>query len=318
MIDFYFFPFTFMDERQANTLSCFFNNFKIIDIHGGAQLPEPMYSMEAKGSLTRVCLDREKLALADQQVRAYRDWAAIHKGNERNFRALIRENMFFKDDSGLAAIRAGIRSGTVSHDPNPTTAQDSNDALVFLKLADIHDQESQDIQAALTALDQENAALFAELKGEGQIDLSMDHTQLPEPGQAMTEKRIKAWLTAIVDTKCFDQGGIPVLITTSRAVMDDFLTDAGKVINALDIDSIKVHENDCELMEQRHFEIEAMIAQMAKGLTPDPEKGYFQGADQGSVAGRIQIRFFKGLGDVNLTKINPGGQIGVCLVELNS
>jgi len=318
MINFYFFPFTFMDARQAKVLSCFFNCFNMLDIHDGAVLPEPMAGLEAQGRLTRVCLDKEKLALAGQEVRAYMDWAAIHKGNERNFRALILENTFFKDDSGVAAIRAGIRNGTVSNDPDATNVRESGDPLVFLKLADIHDRQSQDIQAALDTLDQENAALFAELKGDGDMSLSVDHTQSPEPGQAMTEKRIKAWLKAAVDEECFDQEGISVLITTSRAVMDEFLTVAGQAINALDIDSIKVHEKDRELIKQQHFKIKEIIERMAQGLTHVPEKEYFEGADQGSVTGRIQIRFFSGLGDVNLIKKNPGGQIGVCLVELNS
>ncbi|MCG8550511.1 MAG: hypothetical protein MI799_08945, partial [Desulfobacterales bacterium] len=272
----------------------------------------------AGGQLNRICLNKEKLALAEQKVRAYLDWAALHKGNERNLRALIRENMFFKDDSGVAAIRAGIRNGAVSREPVETSGRDTGDALVFLKLADIYDRESRDIQAALDSLDRENAALFAELKGDGEIPLSVGQTQSAEPGPAMTEKRIDAWLTAAVDAQCFDQDGIPVLITTSSSIMDEFLSGAGPEINALDIDSIKVHEKDCKCREQQHFKIKKIIEQTARGLTPDPEKDYFDGVDQGSVTGRIQIRFFSGLGDVNEAKKNPGRQIGVCLVALNS
>ena len=100
--------------------------------------------------------------------------------------------------------------------------------------------------------------------------------------------------------------------------MDEFLIGAGKAINALDIDCIKVQTNNPEVIKQRHLRIKAIIEQMAQGLTPDPEKEDFEGADQGPVTGRIQIRFFSELGDVNLIKKNPGGQIGVCLVELNS
>nr|WP_320017497.1 hypothetical protein [uncultured Desulfobacter sp.] len=318
MINFYFFPFTFMDERQAKTLSCFFDNFNVLDIHDGAVLPEPMAGLAAKGVLTRVCLDKEKFALAEQKARAYLDWATIHKGNEKNLRALIRENVFFKDESGVAAIRAGIRNRTGSHDPDTAIGRDSNNFFVFLKLADIYDREHQAIETALDALDHENAALIAELKGDGDSFASEGHAKTSEPGQAMTEKRIQAWLEAADDAELFDQSGIPVLITTSRAVMDEFLTGAGKVINALDIDSIKVHENDSKFIKQRHLKIKAIIEQMAQGLTPDPEKEYFEGADQDSGTGRIQIRFFSGLGDVNLIKKNPGGQIGVCLVELNS
>ncbi|NWH03846.1 hypothetical protein [Desulfobacter latus] len=320
MINFYFFPFTVMDERQAKTLSCFFDDFNVLDIHGGAVLPEPMAGLAANGTLTRVCLAKEKLALAEQKARAYLDWAGIHKGNEKNLRALIRENIFLKDDSGMAAIRAGIRKRTVSHDPDIPNDPDSNDSLVFLKLADIYDREHQAIETALDALDQENAALIAELKGDGDIFVPGGHAKTSEPGQAMTEKRIQAWLKTAADADIFNQGGIPVLITTSRAIMDEFLTGAGKAINALDIDSIKVHENDSKFIKQRYLKIKAIVEQMAQGLTPDPEKEYFEGAgaDQDPVTGRIQIRFFSGVGDVNLTKKNPGGQIGVCLVELNS
>lgn len=318
MIEYYFFPFTFMDARQAKILTCFFNHLKMLDVYDGAVLPEPMAGLEARGQLGRVCLNKEKLALAEQKVRAYLDWAAIHKGNEKNLRALIRENVFFKDDSGVAAIRASIRNGTVSHKPVETGGRDASDSLVFLKLADIYDRESQDIQAALDALELESAALFAELKGDEEIPLSVEQTQTPEPGQVMTEKRINAWLAVAVDAQCFDQGNIPVLITTSSSVMDEFLAGAGPEINALDIDSIKVHEKDCKSIEQQHFKIKEIIEQMAQGLTPVPEKDYFDDVDQGSVTGRIQIRFFSGLGNVNGAKKNPGGQIGVCLVELNS
>jgi len=318
MINFYFFPFTFMDNRQAKVLSCFFNHFNVLDIHDGGALPEPMAGLESQGRLSRVCLDQEKLGLAEQQVRAYLDWAAIHKGNEKNLRALIREEMFFKDDSGVAAIRAGISRGAGSRSPEAATDRDSNEPLVFLKLADIHDRQSQDIQAALDSLDQENAALFAELKGDEEVASALDHAPSSEPGPAMTAKRIKAWLKTAGDADCFDQDGTQVLITTSRAVMDEFLAGAGEEINALDIDSIKVHEKDCEFMEQQHFKINAILSQMAQGLTPDIETAYFDGADQGPGTGRIQIRFFSGLRDVNVTEKNPGGQIGVCLVELNS
>jgi len=318
MVNFYFFPFTFMDGRQAKALSCFFNSVNVLDLHGGAVLPGPMAGLEARGCLARVCLDQDRLDRAEQKVRNYLDWAAVHKGNEKNLRALIRESVFFKDDSGVAAIRAGIRTGAAPRDKEPAIGPDSIDSLVFLKLADIHDRESRDIQMALDALDRENAALFAELKGDGEMSPAVDQIQSPEPGRIMTEKRIEAWLGAAVDAEWFDQGGIPVLITTSRAVMDEFSAHGGKAINALDIDSIKVHENDCEFIKQRHLGIKAAIEQMARGLTPDFEKNYFEDAARGAVNGRIQIRLFQGPGNMNLAEKNPGGQIGVCLVELNS
>lgn len=318
MINFYFFPFTFMDIRQAQVLCCFFDRINVLDIHGGAALPEPMADLAAKGTIARIGLDKDDLSLAAHKVRNYQDWATIHKGNERNFRTLIRENVFFKDDSSVAAIRTGIRNRTVPGSPDAAIAPDSSESLVFLKLADIHDRQTQDIQAALDTLDQENAALFAELKGDEETLLSTAHTQSPEPGRAMTEKRIKAWLKAAADAGCFDQDAVPVLITTSRAVMDELLNGAGNRINALDIDSIKVHEKDREFIKQRHLRLESIMEQMAQGLTPDFEQDYLDGAGQCPMTGRIQIRFFPGLGDMILTKKNPGGQLGVCLVELNS
>ncbi len=70
MINFYFFPFTFMDARQSKVLACFFNHFSVLDIYDGAVLPEPMAGLEAQGQLSRVCLNKEELALAEQKVRA--------------------------------------------------------------------------------------------------------------------------------------------------------------------------------------------------------------------------------------------------------
>ena len=326
MNEFLFFPFTFMDACQARTMACFFERFGILDIHPESPLPPPMSDLEASGALSRIPVDTKMLAAAKLKVRAWLDWAAINRGNEKNLRALIRETTFLKDDSGVAAIRSDIRSGIQREgqikDQTPeATPADQHGALVFLQLAHMYDFENQEIQNALDALDAENDALFAELKGEGGAGVSTLAKDENDPGLAMTLERIKAWWSVAFDAGLFSKETTPVLITASRAVMDEFCAGCGKQINTLDIKSIKVHHNGCELTKQRHLEMNRILTQMAAGQTVEPETTHLDDTETDPETnlrtGQIQIRFYSG-DQMKMNDRNPGGQVGVCLVELNS
>ncbi len=317
MNNLYFFPFTFINDRQAQAMTLFFDRFSILDIHPGTPLPGPMASLENQGILSRVPVDQDKLSVAELKARDWLDWAAVNRGNEKNLRAMIRETAFLTDDSGVAAIKSGIRKGIGGSGQNFASGPTVEPPLVFLKLADIYDREHQEIQNALDALDAENAALFAELKGEAVLAAPDRVPGDDDPGRAMTLKRIQAWWSVAFDAGLLNPDATPVLVTASRAVMDEFCASAGKAINTLDIESIKVHHNDCELTEQRHLEINRILEQMAKGVAVDPEKARLDSVGNTPVTGRIQLRFFSG-DNVALNDKNPGGQVGVCLVELNS
>ena len=230
MNDVLFFPFTFMDACQARTVACFFDRFGILDIHPETPLPAPVSDLEASGALSRIPVDTTMLAAAKLKVRAWLDWAAINRGNEKNLRALIRETAFLKDDSGVAAIRSdirsGIRKGGIKNQTPEETLADEHAALVFLQLAHMYDSENQEIQNALDALDAENDALFAELKGDGEEGVSTQAKEENDPGWAMTLERIKAWWSVAFDTGLFSKEATPVLVTASRAVMMNFVQGA--------------------------------------------------------------------------------------------
>ncbi len=313
-----FFPFTHMDDQQVRTMDYFFEEFSILDIDPEAKLDSTLAGLEADGRVKRMPVPKEQLKGIEDKVRSYRDWAALHKGNERNLKALMRESTYLKDDSGVTAIQSGIRQGVAGTSTDESNESSQKDPLLFLKFAQIHDLEHQDIDQALDGLDENNAALFAELKGEVKDTESAKHDGPSQDlGAVMTHERIDAWCKTAVNAGLFEEdGGIAVLATTSRAVMDYMITNSDEVINGLDIDSIKVHEHGCDQREQWHRNLNKILDDIM-----GDNKISGQGRQGNRVCCPVDERFKLCLlpqGDVNKNLKNPGWQIAVCLVELNS
>ena len=275
----------------------------------------------------------------ESQVRAFKKWAAIHRGNERNLKALIREKAWLKEDDGVAAIRSQIRKKP-AFEAQDFSLPEGNPLLV-LRFAEILDQENQTIRTSLQAMDKNNAALFAELKGEldgdagltgmddGEIDAggtaagelapAVDPAADMNPGQI--EDRIRAWCEAAGGAGLFDadlnsDNDVAVLATTSAAVFDYLTANSEGMTNGLDIDSIKVHEHVCGHRAGWLKTISDALDALASGnRMPWPETETRDGCN--CPAGEIRVCAFPGK-DLNKIFNIPGRQVIVCLVKLNS
>ncbi len=316
-----FFPFTRMRADQVRAMGLFFSGVKVLNVNPET-LQDPVISVAVESGRVRpVSVGADQISMIEAQVRSFRDWAAIHKGNEKNLKALIRGDTYFRDETDVTAIQSGIRQGIF---PAPASGEDSKevtDPLLVLRFAELLDLENEAIQSEQDALEQSNSALFAELKGEIDPSDSIPEPGLrPDPGADRTGERIKAWCAAAGKAGLFEEdhgsADYPILVTTSPAVLDYLMTNSDQVINELDIDSIKVHEHDCDRREIRQMEFFHALDEFISGKNPSWPTD--RGEDDCSCpAGGLRLIRFSG-GALNEQLTIPGTQVVVCLVKLNS
>jgi hypothetical protein len=320
-----FFPFTHITEVQIQAVTSFFPKVGFLSLNPEIPAGSTVAESVENGRLLPLSLPVARFADIDARVQSYLDWAGLHKGNEKNLKSLIKETAYFREDTGLTAIQSQIRLGSEVPDPEGESRQ-HRDPLLFMKFAEIWDMENDSIQNELEALDAGNLALFAELKGETDtIVPTAGPSQGPasgfDPGETMTEERVRAWGDLAGEAGLYSEGDGPlVLVTTSPAVMDYLISSADQVKNVLDIESIKVHENGCARKERWQQDIINILDETLSSNAPSG-KELTENAECCALAGLIRYCLLSGK-ELNKMFKMPGEQIGkqiaVCLVKLNS
>lgn len=316
-MDLLFFPFSHVSRLQRETLLAFFSSFQYTPLVTDFGREPEMAQLETAGRVTPQFAKAEKLAAIETRVNDYLAWVQLHKGNERNLKALLKDNPYFTDDTGVASIRSQLRRGTGS--TTDTKKARDPDPLLFLKFAQMADEQNEKIDAELMGLEKSKAALFSELKGE--LDAEIPDGPAPEsrdPGRVMTGERIANWIRyAGREGLLKSDGAGPLLVTTSDAVFDHLASISKGAINALDIDTIKVHEDGCELKpEWQECLLETLEKAMAgEGLTDDKLPESIQ--DNCGIKGQIRLGLFSGI-DLGDQVPLPGRPMVVCLVKLRT
>lgn len=131
----------------------------------------------------------------------------------------------------------------------------------------------------------------------------------------MTAQRVASWTAYMAGKGYLENQGTPcVFITTSQAVYDWFETNCKDLVNPLDIEQIKVHENVCKNKKQWQDQFCEILEQAVKGKG-NQEQG-LPGADDGcSLSVQIKLGLFSG-NEVSRLFNPPDKQICVCLVRL--
>ncbi len=324
MIDTMFFPFSHISKNQLTSVTAFFQNMGFLPLVKDFTADPILADLAEKNILHPIFPLAQELGEAEKQVQSYLDWAKLHRGNEKNLKALLKEEPYFMDATGLSSIQSQIRRGvkqSLSDQkkkvPNP---------LLLLKFAQLLDVQNEGIDDELTALEKSNASLFSELIGETPAEKAEEKSEkfdrgLPDsgyldPGRIMTKERVVSWFRYAANREIFKQPGAPLLVTTSPAVLDYMVSQCEGVINALDIDSIKVHENDCEkksnwLQGFSQFLKETIAENNASG-SAQPEAD-----DTCFLSGKIKLCLFPEGGMKAFLNI-PDQSIAVCLVQLKS
>jgi hypothetical protein len=275
-----------------------------------------------QGKIHPVFLSPEELETVEQKVKQYQAWARIHKGNEVNLKALLRDTPYFTSDTNVTAIKSQIKG--VKEDKEDSCDAVSTESvlqhnLLFLKIAHLCDKQNERIDLALKDLDAGRDKLMSTLRGfesplsdvqDGKTDAGKDL------GAMMTRERIYAWSGCMAQKGVLkpEGGGQQLFITTSEAVFNYLESICQDVINALDIDKIKVHENQCKEKNgwQHQFCDYLMRAIYGNGTR---ENNIAKVNDRCSLSGQIKLNLFSG-NDINKLFNCSEKQIPVCLIKL--
>jgi hypothetical protein len=311
-----FFPFTHITADQIKTLGAFFRDVQVLDIDGAAagQAGVAQEGPQACGLVSCPIAHDRALAL-DRQLADYTAWAQLHRGNEKNLRHLLRDTPYFKSDTDLTSIRSQIISPR-----DETDRDDTQDPGLFLKLAQRLDRENDTLDTRLRDLEVGMETLMTQLKGDmgSPREHGAETDACADPGRIMPAGRVTAWAALAREAGVFT-GDSQVLVTTSPRIFDWMEETATGVINRLDIDSIKVHENDCENKDGWLQDVDNLLDKMIAGPCPDREQGDALKQHSGCchLSGFLKVRLFSGE-ILNRTPLIPGRQVAVCLVGLNS
>jgi hypothetical protein len=322
MMDVVFFPFSHVDENQKNTLAAFFSHFWFLPLAADLNEDSQMKPLVEKNMATPVFTSSSDMGRVAPQVSAWLDWAALHQGNERNLKTLIRDNPYFTDGSGTAAIQSELRArmnkDTTDTEKKPKTV----DPLLFLQIAKITDAKNEAIDLALAGVEKKQGSLFSQLRGDPDPVLPDTHGKvLRDPGEIMTLERMSAWAACARQEKRFQRQGSMVLVTTSSAVFEKLAAISTRVTNALDIDSIKVHEDGCKNKSRWQDRVLGILERLAAGPfavdVKQIQTDLNTARDGCRLRGRIQAGVFSG---VKLEKqLNlPAGQLVVCRVAVKT
>ncbi|MBU1196012.1 MAG: hypothetical protein KKE62_00110 [Proteobacteria bacterium] len=312
-----FFPFTHVTQHQLRQVSAFFPQVSYLPLqHEDKDLPHIRTAVEA-GQIKRIALPANHIDTARQNVLQYTQWAKIHKGNERNLKAIIKDSAYFTSDTHVSSIKSQIRGTHVDEKARISTSSPEKD-LLFLSMAQMCDEQNEQINLEFQAVEKNRGNLFAALRGpeDPMTDISQDFSCADtDAGLTMTGERIAAWAGGMAlaggmnenSKNCF-------LVTTSPGVMDYLESNCTDVINALDIDQIKVHENNCAMKTQwQHQFCESLMSAVhGEGIR---EKDLPTVTDRCEVSGKIKVCIFSGDLINDLLKTS-GTQIVVCLVNL--
>ncbi len=313
-----FFPFSHISQGQLEALEAFFPSFGFFCAAQEKKHHTRLKKLIEEDMAIPFLPSKDDLYPVDQAFEQYLAWARVHKGNEHNLRFLLQDNPYFTSDLDLTAIKSQIRGSKRTMEPAPSEREALHRDLLFLKMAEQCDQENESIDSQLRGIEKTRGSMFKALLGEkDMIDapISRGKENMPDPGSMMTRERIQAWSRVMMHYKFFPNADkTPLFVTTSKAVMDYLETICSDMINALDIDPIKVHENGCEnkIGWQQQVIEELMCA--AKGVS-GPLKHLPEAKDECSLFGQIKISLFTGNNIHNLFNLRDK-QIPVCLIRI--
>ena len=313
-----FFPFSHISQDQLATLQAFFSSFAFFPAASDLEHLVRLQELADKGTAVPVFSSREDLILVDRQFEEYMAWVKVHKGNEHNLRFLLKDNPYFTSDSDVTAIKSQIRGTREVIKPQQSAKDGLLKDLLFLKMARQCDQEKESIDLQLANIDRAGNRIFSRLLGEEDpVEAAVPGGKpgIPDPGAIMTRERIEAWARCMMHSNIVENTGeSPVFVTTSEAVVDYLETISSDAINALDIDPIKVHENECENKigwQRQVFEHLMCAAKGDKGRQNHlPEV-----KDECFISGQIKLSLFSGNNIHNLFNLKDK-QIAVCLIRL--
>ena len=317
-MDVLFFPFSHVNEAQQTTLTAFFQQFVFLPLASDLDQDPQMVPLVKNQTAVPVFSSDIRLAHVSAQVTAWMNWAALHQGNEHNLNTLIQDNPYLTDHLGPAAIGSELRARIAGTQQNSGKNLKPADPLLFALIAKLTDAGNEATDQAMAGLEKKRAVLFSALRGDpDQQTSNAIQSPGPDPGAVMTRERIRAWAACARETHLFSEPKPRAFVTTSRAVFDQVAANGSRVINALDIDSIKVHEDGCVHQPDWHRQVLTLLNTLAAGPVDDSQARNTLAVMDDSCActGRIQAQVVEGP-DLEKKLNLPGTRLLICRVTL--
>ncbi len=231
-----YFPFTYVPEPMANALAGCFPGIIIFQAWKNS-IPSFMRDMAKKGLIdlkTPLNSDEDRL---NNLVKAYKQWAAAHKGSELAFFKAHKEAVPFFDDTSSHGIRNQIKK-TVSGKKNKEKEKIDPVlvARLFLCMAHEYDMDACQVDMELDKIKKLEEKFLENLTGGEKIgkddfNIRASLALKDDPGAHMTEERLDAWARLAAP----ESKDAKIFVTGSKAVIDVILDRCDKWNKILEI-----------------------------------------------------------------------------------
>lgn len=259
----------------------------------------------------------------EQKTAEFMNWAEINKGNEHNLKHLLKEQAWFTDETDITAIKSSLKKESASGSGAGGGSWEKD--LLFLQMARIHDEQNENINQEMENIRRRQSSLFADLKGDPAfLEIAEEHSGPFRTGREdffMIERRIKAYSRIVFGPKDFfkPQGKEllnPLLITADEEVFSFVESSCTNFIKLLDIDKLKVHENNCSEKDRWQEQFADFLADAVSNRHNDSSR-LKNAADDCSLKGRVRLgvileKDVKSIFDLDFE------ELPVCLIRLSS
>ena len=313
-LKFVFFPFTHITENQLNTILAFFPAFYHLPVSKDLKHLEVLKKLYEQGKMHPIFSSAEDLEAVESKAAEYLAWARMNKGNEHNLKLLIKDSPYFTSSSDVTALKSRILGANKTKQEPMSDEAALQRNLLFLRLAQLCDEQNESIDLELKHLEKARETLFSELRGLAPDEENKGRVkENKDTGAMMTRERIEAW-SGCMAASLQSQDKSPLFVTTSDAVFEYFESNFKDVANSLDIDKIKVHENDCEKRNEWQQQMGDYLTGAVQGGGHRKNKMPVVN-DACSLFGQIKLGLFSGNGINKLFNMS-NKQIPVCLIKL--
>ncbi len=165
--------------------------------------------------------DEKKIA---DVIKDYKNWITLHEDGPLTFLKAQSTGIPFFTDTSVSKIRSDLKMRASSNAPSGNAAPPTPDivfaARLFLAVAKEHDDHCFDLLKDMAAQEKMEQSLYDRIKGEpgdlNRLFLRLTKTVDEDPGNAMTEQRLRAWVVLLLH----HPSPPGVFVTDSAAVMD--------------------------------------------------------------------------------------------------